>query len=218
MQIRIFFLKTNAQIVLWHLTHMPWELGMDCIKGKWVWAPVFHKALKQSPLVPGLLTELPFYKCAHKLIEGTVITGQGMRTAFGIKPSKLPFASGKTVKYFLLPGVYTIGSTKWSHETFTMFPSSNFPSNFSFKVATELQPNSGTLSSGLKGKTSSQNWRQPEYPTVKWQNGVSDPVPEALGSNKIACHSHSQELQFTARWTPLALSSRRATWRVVSSL
>lgn len=85
---------------------------MDCIKGKWVWAPVFHKALKQSPLVPGLLTELPFYKCAHKLIEGTVITGQGMRTAFGIKPSKLPFASGKTVKYFLLPGVYTIGSTK----------------------------------------------------------------------------------------------------------
>lgn len=48
-----------------------------------------------------------------------MITGQGIRTAFGTKPLKLPYASGKTLKHFLPPGVRreeAVGSTEWSHE------------------------------------------------------------------------------------------------------
>lgn len=71
-----------------------------------------------------------------------MITGQGIRTAFGTKPLKLPYDSGKTLKHFLPPGVRTRGSCgkhRVISRTFTLFPASNFPSDFSFKVASESQ-------------------------------------------------------------------------------
>lgn len=94
--------------------------------------------------MPEFLTELPFYKW---LIKVTTIAGRGFRTAFGTKPLKLPFASGKTLKYFLLPGVCRRGSCG-EHPVISQNihcgPSYQLPL-FSFKFASGLHTNSRTL-------------------------------------------------------------------------
>lgn len=117
------------------------------LRKKGVRAPIFHTSFKHEALylVPGLLTDLPFYKCAHRLIiKVTVITGQGFITAFGTKPLELPSAGGKPsdISYCqVCAEEEAVGSTRGSHKTFTMFPATTSPlgSVSSFKVASESQ-------------------------------------------------------------------------------
>lgn len=86
-----------------------------------------------KPFNAWLLTDLPFYKCAHRLIiKVTMITGQGFITAFGTKPLKLPFAGGKpsNISYCqVCAEEEAVGSTRGISQNIHHVPSYNFPSS-----------------------------------------------------------------------------------------
>lgn len=191
------------------------------LRKKGVRAPIFHTSFKHEALylVPGLLTDLPFYKCAHRLIiKVTVITGQGFITAFGTKPLELPSAGGKPsdISYCqVCAEEEAVGSTRGSHKTFTMFPATTSPlgSVSSFQVASESQK---LRSSIIRPQ------RRGQLPGLKatWVSHCkmtdwSDPVHEVPRSKRTALHCRSQGLKLTASWT--SQSSGPATQAMASS-
>lgn len=147
-----------------------------------------------------------------------MITVQGFITAFGTKPLKLPSAGGKpsNISYCqVCAEEEAVGSTRGSHKTFTMFPTTTSPLArvSSFKVASESQklrtpiirPQRRGQLLGLKATWGSH------CEMTDW----SDPVHEVPRSKRTALHRHSQGLKFTASWT--SQSSGPATQAVASS-
>lgn len=128
-----------------------------------------------------------------------MITGQGIRTAFGTKPLKLPYASGKTLKHFLPPGVHreeAVGSTEWSHERSPCSQLATFHLTSLLKLPLSRRQTQELYHGASKERPAPRTDGNLSNPLWNDRSRVMDPVLEAPQSKRTALHSYSQGLQW----------------------